>query len=60
MEYINDKIIPITKGYLSSNNFKIHQKWRVVNTSLKLLNPRNPLKMVCLIPLILVLALIIL
>lgn len=34
-------------GYLANNNFKIQQKWMVINMALKLSNARDPSKMVC-------------
>jgi hypothetical protein len=45
--YLNDpSFLKGIMGFLSSNKFKIQQKWCMVNTSLKLSSPRDLLKMV--------------
>jgi hypothetical protein len=49
--YLNDpSFLRDIMGFLSSNNFKIQQKWCMVNTSLKFSNPRDLLKMVFFFP----------
>ncbi len=43
--YLDDpNVLKDIMGYLSSNNFKIHQKWWVVNIGFKISKPKYPLR----------------
>lgn len=48
LDYLN--VLKDILGYLSSNNFKIHKKWFVVNIGFKLPNLEDPFKIISWLP----------